>query len=112
MLPTKQYFHISALVPASKLHPIMQLLGRSSAYNVECRAYDPGEENKVKAGEKRDMTEVKQQVIDLLAKKGPMNGTDIADVIGEERSKGRALLTRMVAAKLIKKGTKKGMYRS
>lgn len=111
MLPTKQYFHISALIPASKLHPIMKLLGRSSAYNVECRAYDPGEENKVKVGQKRDLEEVKQKIINMLAK-GPMNGTDIADAVGEDHQRGRALLTRMVAAKLIKKGTKKGMYRS
>lgn len=109
MLPTKQYFFISALVPASKLHPIMQLLGKSSAYNVECRAYDDGQENKVQPGKKRNLEEVKQKIIDYLAKHGQSQASVILEAVGEP--KGFGLLSRMVQAKLIKKGTKKGYYK-
>lgn len=114
MLPTKQYFHLSALVPASKLHPIMQLLAHSSAYNVECRAYEPGkgDTGEPSKGKRRDMEAAKQKIIDLLAKKGPMSNKELSLEIGESPNKSRSLLARMVQAKLIKKGTKKGMYRS
>lgn len=107
MLPTKQYFFISALVPASKLHPIMKLLGESSAYNVECKAYNPINENK--PGTKRNLKEVKQKIINYLAKHGQSQASMVLQAVGEP--KGFSILSRMVQAKLIKKGTKKGYYK-
>ena len=113
MLPNKQYFHISAIVSGTYLHETMRYLEQKKVYNLEVKVFredhEYTEESNKRSGKRRDRTEVRNAIVALLTKNGPTRASDILKEIGAPRDFG--LLGRMASEKLIKKTTKKGVYK-
>lgn len=112
MLPNKNYFHVTAIVNENKLFRVMSFLEDMKAYNVNAVTvkadYENEEVREKRPGRKRDLTEVKEKIVEYLAKNGPTNASIILKEMGMGRDFG--VLSRMAEIKMIKRA-KKGVYK-